>query len=131
MIVGINYENPLDTNQRSVITFGSIMYDEIEGGADGLTYHPNLAQGKWGLLMDLFSYNKVDLTTEHFAKIAFIDSGNFSLQIPASMHFNLKNEMKKHDSSIFVDHLDGQEILASRKSCSDLEKLLKDIEFTL
>lgn len=55
------------------------MLDEIEGGEAGLSYHPNLALGKWGVLMDYLNYNNVDLTQNHYAKIAFIDSGNFSI----------------------------------------------------
>ena len=95
MVVGINYENPIDTNQKSVITFGQINFDEIDGGEDGLSYHSNLAVGKWGVLMDYLSYGQVDLTVNHYAKIALIDSGNFSIQIPSTMHSKLRDEMKK------------------------------------
>lgn len=31
-VVGLNYENPLDTDQKSKISIGSIDYDEIEKG---------------------------------------------------------------------------------------------------
>jgi len=57
-------------------------YDEVSGGEDGLNYYSNLAIGKWGLLMDDFLYNDVDMTGDHSQKLALIDSGNASIQIP-------------------------------------------------
>ena len=62
-----------------MITLGSVDYNEIQGGQDGLNYYSNLAVGKWGLLMDDFMYDDTDMTGDHFAKIAMIDSGNFSI----------------------------------------------------
>lgn len=78
-IVGINFEDPLDTDQKSIINFGSVNFEEVEGGESALNYYSNLAIGKWGLLMDDFAYNGMDLTGDHHAKIALIDSGNFSI----------------------------------------------------
>jgi hypothetical protein len=92
-IVSFNYENPEDRDQRSQVQIGGISYAEIEGGADGLNYYNNLAIGKWGLMMDDFLYNDVDVTGDHKAKIALIDSGNTSIQIPNTMFLNLKAEM--------------------------------------
>jgi hypothetical protein len=92
-IIGLNYENPLDNNQKSVITLGNVNYDEVDGGQDGLNFYSNLAIGKWGLLMDDFMYNGVDMTGDHHAHIALVDSGNFSIQIPETMFKNLLNTM--------------------------------------
>ena len=91
--MGINFENPLDNNQKSVVTIGSVDYNEIEGGQDGLNYYTNLAIGQWGLLMDDFMYADMDMTGDHYAKIALIDSGNFSIQIPDSMFQNVMKQM--------------------------------------
>jgi hypothetical protein len=52
-----------------------------------------LAVGKWGLLMDDFLYNDVDMTRDHQAKLALVDSGNTSIQIPMTIFKNLKTEM--------------------------------------
>jgi len=79
MIVGINYENPSDVSQRSQISIGGINIKEVEGGYDGINYYNNLAIGKWGLLMDDFLYNDIDMTGDHSAKLGLIDSGNTSI----------------------------------------------------
>ena len=77
--IGLNFENPLDTNQKSRISIGQIDYNEIEGGIDGLNYYSNRAVEKWGLEMDDFLYNDVDMTSNTGAKIGLIDSGNTSI----------------------------------------------------
>ena len=53
--------------------------NEVEGGYDGINYYSNLAIGKWGLLMDDFLYNDIDMTGDHSAKLGLIDSGNTSI----------------------------------------------------
>ena len=78
-VVGLNYENPLDTDQKSKISIGSIDYSEIEGGQKGINYYKNKADGFWGLKMDDFLYDNVDMTGNHEAKIGLIDSGNTSI----------------------------------------------------
>jgi len=80
---------------------GTINYDEVEGGIDGLNYYSNLAIGKWGLLMDDFLYNSVDMTGDHQAKLALIDSGNFSIQIPATMYKNIMTTMQQRERSVY------------------------------
>lgn len=49
-----------------------------------MTYS-NLSTDKWGLQMDNFTYAGIDMTGDHLQKIAYIDSGNTSIQIPATM----------------------------------------------
>ena len=51
----------------------------MEDGINGVNYYSNLAINKWGLLMDDFLYNEVDMTRNHKAKLALIDSGNSSI----------------------------------------------------
>ena len=55
----------MDEDQRSQVQIGSINFAEVENGKDGLNYYPNLAIGKWGLLMDDLLYNDVDITGDH------------------------------------------------------------------
>ena len=78
-VVGLNLENPLDTDQKSRISIGQIDYNEVEGGVDGLNYYSNRAVGKWGLQMDDFLYDDVDMTSLSGAKIGLIDSGNTTI----------------------------------------------------
>lgn len=73
----------------------------MEGGYDGINYYSNLAIGKWGLLMDDFLYNDIDMTGDHSAKLGLIDSGNTSIQIPTSMYQRVMKEMRKQEKSIY------------------------------
>ena len=130
-VVGINLENPLDTNQKSRISIGQIDYNEVEGGVNGLNYYNNRAVGKWGLQMDDFLYDDIDMTALAGAKIGLIDSGNTSIQVPNKIFENIKLAMKMHERSIYESNVDGRTILVARKSCEDLAKKLKPIEFAL
>ena len=121
----------MDNDQRSQVQIGGINYDEVGGGADGLNYYNNLAIGKWGLLMDDFLYNDIDVTGDHAAKLALIDSGNNSIQIPNTMFKNLKNEMMKTEPTIYETEVEGNTILVARRACHELEDKLSDIEFML
>lgn len=79
-VIGLNLENPLDTNQKSRISIGAIDYNEVEGGANGLNYYNNRAVGKWGLQMDDFLYDDKDMVKGlSGAKIGLIDTGNTSI----------------------------------------------------
>ena len=55
------------------------MYDQIDGGIDKFYGYSNLGQGKWGLLIDDFLYNDIDMTEEQQAKVAVIDSVNTAI----------------------------------------------------
>lgn len=81
-LVGINFEDPNESTSRSQISFGEIIFDEIEGGEKGANYYSNLGKDNWGLLIDDFLYDDNDMTNGQKAKIALIDSGNISIQLP-------------------------------------------------
>lgn len=66
----------------SQVAFGEIVWSEIEGGQDTANYYTNLGRDKWGLLIDDFLYDNNDMTNGQSAKIALIDSGNVSIQLP-------------------------------------------------
>lgn len=107
-IVGINFENPLDTDQKSTISLGEINYDEVEGGQDEVSYFTNLASDKyWGLLMDDFYYGGMEMSGDHKAKIGIIDSGNTSIQIPQSMYVKVMANMRAHERSIYSSVVEG------------------------
>ena len=116
-VVGINLENPLDTDQKSRISIGQIDYNEVEGGVDGLNYYNNRAVGKWGLEMDDFLYDDIDMTRNAGAKICLIDSGNSSIQVPNKIFVNIMYYMRMHERSIYESSIDGRKILVARKSC--------------
>ena len=65
MIIGLNYEDPLDTTQRSQINIGKVNYDEVVFGSLGVNFYSNLAVDAWGLLMDDIKYNGVDVSWDH------------------------------------------------------------------
>jgi hypothetical protein len=44
-------------------------------------------------MMDDLLYNDIDVTGDHQAKLGLIDSGNTSIQIPATMFKTLKAEI--------------------------------------
>ena len=57
-IVGLNYENPLDNNKQSKISFGAVDPIAMAGGPEGLRYYDNdakyyvdhyIADTTWGL----------------------------------------------------------------------------------
>ena len=63
--------------------------------------------------------------------MAIIDSGNSSIQIPASEFAVLKQKMMKQDTSIIEQIVEEKNILVSRRKCSDLYDVLGDFEFLL
>lgn len=96
-----------------------------------MNFYSNLAIGKWGLLMDDLKYGTIDMARSHKGKIALIDSGNSSIQVPDSIFKNIRDEMQIAEPSIYESSIDGTTILVARKACRDLENILYPIEFTL
>lgn len=81
--------------------------------------------------MDDFLYDDVDMTGHHTGKIALIDSGNTSIQLPDTIYQNVLNAMRNHERSIHSQIIDEKKILVARKPCDDLYDTLMDIEFML
>lgn len=79
MVVAINYEDPLDKHTQSMISFGHVDYSIVAGGEGKTIFYSNMGFKKWGLKMDSFSYDGIDMTNNQTSKIALIDSGNFSI----------------------------------------------------
>ena len=67
--------------------------------------------------MDDVGYNDVDLSSNHQAMIALIDSGNTSIQMPKSMYLKVMKEMRKTEISIISQIVEGNQILVARKPC--------------
>lgn len=81
--------------------------------------------------MDDFLYNNLDMTGDQQAKIALIDSGNTSIQLPQTMFDNVMREISKVDRTVFTQQVDGNTIMVSRKQCKDLWNSYSDISFML
>lgn len=81
----------------SSIGFGEIEGAKIVDGEEGLRYYSNVGQNRWAMLMDHLKYGKESLRDDDFeyveTKIALIDSGNSSIQIPESEFTYLKDTM--------------------------------------
>jgi hypothetical protein len=60
-----------------------------------------------------------------------IDSGNTSIQLPASEFDQLKAYMMKMDDTLYEQVVQEQTILVSRHECKDLYDLYGDLKFML
>ena len=65
------------------------------------------------------------------SKIAFIDSGNTSIQVPESVFENLLNEMRTKEKTIGSYPVDDKTILVAHQPCDKLYDTLGDISFNL
>ena len=129
--MGLNFEDPNDKNLVSTVSFGYIDYNQIEGGEDGFQYYNNIGLNYWAVLMDDVQYDKQGLGMNTGGKMAIIDSGNTSIQIPASQFEELKTIMQKQDNTIKEQEVDGQTILVSQKKCDYLANVFGDLQFML
>lgn len=98
-VVGLNFEDPSNTREISKVSFGAIDTNEIVGGEQGLRYYSNVAMGKWGLLITNINYDSCKVS-DFSAQIAMIDSGNTSIQLPATIYDKVVDGMKKKEGTI-------------------------------
>ena len=121
-IVGINYEPWGVRGLQSKLTFGYLDYTQIEDGEDGLNYYSNLGRDNWGLMMDDFMYNGIDMTEGQGPKVAIIDSGNVTLQLPEFVFDNMLTEVKNEEGEglrfYSVTNFDGSITMEADKPCS-------------
>ena len=83
--------------------------------------------------MDSVAYNGKNMTTgvtDH-GKLAFIDSGNTSIQVPESVFENLVNELRVKERSIGAMKVDDRMIIVAHKPCDKIYDTLGDISFRL
>ena len=81
--------------------------------------------------MDDVSYDSKDIQGAVGGKVALIDSGNTSIQLPNSEFEQLKQFMIQADPTIYENKVDGETILVSRNKCSDLYDIYGPLEFML
>ena len=93
-MVGLNFEDPSDKQQVSTITFGYLDYSQVQGGENGFNYYPNIGVNHWAVMMDDVQYSNMGLGSSNTigGKMAIIDSGNTSIQIPETQ-FNQLEEL--------------------------------------
>ena len=84
-------------------------------------------------MMDDVQYSNMGLgnTNSIGGKMAIIDTGNTSIQIPATQFNQLEELMMAQDPTIYKQNVDGAEILVSTRECKFLETIYGDLEFTL
>jgi hypothetical protein len=100
----------------STITFGHFDYSQITGGQEGTRYYQNQGQSEWSVTMDDVMYGAKDIEGRgRSMKLAIIDSGNTTIQLPESEFKQLRNLMIRQDDSVYIRTVDGIETLMSRK----------------
>jgi hypothetical protein len=68
--------------------------------------------------MDRVTYNGRNMTSSNGAnKIALIDSGNITIQVPELVFENLLKAMKEKEGAIGSHKLGGKEIMIAHKPC--------------
>lgn len=130
-IVGLNFEDPLDSNQVSQITFGFMNEDEIEecnavyNMDNCVNYFKNVGSNIWALMakevslsLNQSSFDDVILQEEdRHGKMAIIDSSITTIQMPKSEYALFKQTVEQIDSSIREEKVGKESVLASSNSC--------------
>lgn len=81
--------------------------------------------------MDDMQLGDVDIAGMGGGKMALIDSGNTSIQIPASQFRHIMLLLQAKDRSVYVETIEEHEILRSRKLCVELYDIFDDLKFSL
>lgn len=89
--VGLNYENPLDTDRVSTISFGYYDLNHIEKGLDGLVPFENEGDDNWSIMLRSFNYDGKSLKERTPFRLAHIDSAGSLIQIPMTEFKELTN----------------------------------------
>lgn len=94
--------------------------------------YQNVGLNQWAIIMDRASYfNEPIQENDVGGRVAVIDSGNKSIQIPDTQFKNFQKKIMSQEASISQFEINGETILVSRRSCADLEHLLSDFTFTI
>lgn len=101
-IVALNLEDPTDTSLQSAVTFGEIDGNAIVGGEESLSELSNFGMNKWAVLLNDLSFTSKQVLPQSSSssKLAFIDSANNSIQVPATHFETIKLYLQDLDESI-------------------------------
>ena len=87
-----------------------------------MNYYSNLGRDHWGLMMDDFMYNEIDMTEGQGPKVAIIDSANITLQLLEFVFDNMLHEVSKEAGEglrfYSVTNFDGSITMEADKPCS-------------
>jgi len=114
-------------------------------GTEGVKQFSNVGQGNWALMLDHIQYNdsfvRLDDTKSYkfyvHSKMAYIDSGNSSIQLPMAEFNIIKDIMMSQESSIKIRRVpntdEDQERfeLYSLKTCKEIQANLKSLELII
>ena len=80
-------------------------YQYVKGGKKGLVYYSNVGFNEWALLADHVMYGGDHVTNDDaktliHTKIAIIDSGNNSIQLPANEFKRIQGKMMQEEPSL-------------------------------
>mmetsp|Transcript_14385 Transcript_14385/g.24503 ORF Transcript_14385/g.24503 Transcript_14385/m.24503 type:complete len:214 (+) Transcript_14385:439-1080(+) len=138
-LVGLNLEDTLDTTLSSTITFGELQYTQVVNGEVGLTHFSNVGQDSWGLIVDKILYggdlvaSEQDKLSKHTlvnAKVAYIDTANSTIQLPASLFNIVADQIRGGEKTVVADKLpNGKNCLISSSKCSEIRGSLKKLQF--
>lgn len=118
--------------------FGGIDDNQVVDGMDGFTYFSNLGFDEWALQIDHLHYDGIHTNKDSevhmvHTKIAVIDSGNSSIQIPYSQFKVIQARMLVQESSLQEKEVESEHriMLYSSKKCEDLEASFGNLEFQI
>ena len=127
--MGINFEDPFDTSLESTISFGYYVASAIKGDEDDLNWFPNLGNDSWALGVIGFTYDGIELSMTPGLRMAHIDTASLNFKLPEQEFQRVYETLKQQDDTMFTysDTDALGDLIASRKSCADLAKIIDDI----
>ena len=82
-MVGMNFEDPMNPNVVSTLTFGHFDGSAVWNGLGSLNYFGNIGKESWAMaVMDPIMYNGEHLYETSFSKVAHVDTGSPNIRIP-------------------------------------------------
>lgn len=137
MIVAFDFQDPEDVSQSSTVSFGYVDLSQVVNGEDGLSYFSNVGFNEWALLVDHILYNGVAADNTEgksvvHTKIALIDSGNSSIQIPEAEFRKIQATMMGNEPTLEETILpDGKIQMKSDKPCRDIQNNFANLQFNI
>ena len=119
-MIGLNFEDPMDPDLVSSITFGFLEEGRVRAGKQGLNWFENVGEDSWAInVLTPLTYDGVELQPGASAKIAHIDTGSKNIRVPKAEFENLLEAMQKSDPTIerYEEEKWEGNIMKSRKSC--------------
>ena len=82
-LIGLNFEDPMDPNLVSSISFGFLEEKSVQNGNNGMNWFDNAGEDSWALnVLTPLTYDGVPLDATHSAKLAHVDTGSQNIRVP-------------------------------------------------